>query len=24
MMTFEWTLFDFGVREAQTEIARSR
>jgi len=23
-MTFEWTLFDFGVRQAQTEIARSR
>ncbi len=24
LMTFEWTLFDFGVRQAQTEIARSR
>ena len=24
LMTFEWTLFDFGVREAHTEIARSR
>ena len=24
LMSFEWTLFDFGVRQAQTEIARSR
>src|SRR5207245_1546435 len=24
LMTFEWTLFDFGVRQAHTEIARSR
>jgi outer membrane protein len=24
LMTFEWTLFDFGVRNAQTEIAQSR
>jgi outer membrane protein len=24
LMTFEWTLFDFGARDAQTEIARSR
>lgn len=24
LMTFEWTLFDFGVRNAQTQIARSR
>lgn len=24
VMTFEWTLLDFGVRDAETEIARSR
>jgi outer membrane protein len=24
LMSFEWTLFDFGVRDAQAEIARSR
>ena len=24
LMSFEWTLFDFGVRNAQAEIARSR